>query len=93
MHITTREFVNNPEQATHNSQTEPVIITRGGKPRSVLLSYDSYLAIQQPQSKVETLFDCFAAGDPAVADIELNIPPRSTAQRPPVSFGSDRSEG
>lgn len=88
MQITSREFNQDVARAKRESLHEPVIITDRGVPKHVLMSYASYQAIQEknPPEPALSLLQRFAQAHPDVADIDLDIPPRSTAQRPPVEF-------
>lgn len=84
MIISSREFNQNFSQARKAAESEPVIITNRGEPALVLMSYAEYQSQkQQPQKSIAEML---GAADPAVADIELEIPPRSKAQRRPVEF-------
>ncbi len=88
MYMTSREFNQDLARAKRESLHSPVIITDRGTPKHVLmdfLEFEQLMQVANPKPQ-KTLFDCFAEGDPQVADIELEIPPRSTAQRPPVDF-------
>lgn len=85
MQMTSREFNQDLGRAKRESLREPIIITDRGAPKHVLMSYEEYqLMIQKkPQSAYEWLCSLEHAD---VSDIELDIPPRSTAQRPAVEF-------
>ncbi|MDO5091074.1 MAG: type II toxin-antitoxin system Phd/YefM family antitoxin [Cardiobacteriaceae bacterium] len=82
--ITNSEFQQDSRKAQKAAETAPVFITKRGKPAQVLMSYADYqkLADKRP-SAADTLR---ALPHPDVADIELDIPPRSKAQRRPVEF-------
>lgn len=88
MQMTSREFNQDLGRAKRESLNEPVIITDRGVPKHVLMSYEDYQAIGEANASkpVVTLLQRFAAADPIVAEIDLDIPPRSTGQRPPVEF-------
>ena len=85
MQMTSREFNQDLGRAKRESLREPIIITDRGAPKHVLMSYEEYQLIIQkkPQSAYEWLCSLEHAD---VSDIELEIPPRSTAQRPAVAF-------
>lgn len=85
MQMTSREFNQDLGRAKRESLREPIIITDRGAPKHVLMSYEEYQLIIQkkPQSAYEWLCSLEHAD---VSDIELEIPPRSTAQRPAVEF-------
>lgn len=85
MIMTSREFNQNTSLAQRYAQTTPVIITNRGKPAYVLVKYEDF---DKPQVRPQkTIADALADISPDCADIELPIPPRSKAQRPPVDFG------
>jgi hypothetical protein len=84
MLISKQEFSQNTQ--ANLAQTEPVFITEQGQIVKVMLSYEEYQNLKKPSSKNKTLLNCFAAGNPEVADVELEIPPRSKLQRPSVDF-------
>ncbi len=88
MQMTSREFNQDLGKAKRQSLNEPVIITDRGVPKHVLMSYEAYQTMRKnhAEESVVTLFQRFAEANPDVADIELEIPPRSKAQRPPVEF-------
>lgn len=80
MHIMTcRQFNQSIGQAQRATQTAPVFITNRGKTAYVLMSKSDYdkLTQQQPQ----TLAQWYERADPAVADVEWEMTPRSTASR------------
>ncbi|WP_022951216.1 type II toxin-antitoxin system Phd/YefM family antitoxin [Leucothrix mucor] len=85
MQMTSREFNQDLGRAKRESLREPIIITDRGAPKHVLMSYEEYQLIIQkkPQSAYEWLCSLEHAD---VSDIELDIPPRSTAQRSAVEF-------
>lgn len=85
MQMTSREFNQDLGRAKRESLKQPVIITDRGVPKHVLMSYEDFQAVYQ--KKYQSVYDWLCSLDHAdVADIELDIPPRSTAQRPPVEF-------
>lgn len=84
MIMTSREFNQQLSQAQKAAKVAPVIITNRGKPAFVLMSYSDYTQHNHEQKK--SIAELLADTDPACADIELEIPPRSKAQRPPVEF-------
>ncbi len=87
MYMTSREFNQDLARAKRESLHSPVIITDRGTPKHVLLSFVEFKSYQnktQPHKNALEMFMNVEHDD--VADIELEIPPRSTAQRPPVDF-------
>lgn len=85
MQMTSREFNQDLGRAKRVSMREPLIITDRGTPKHVLMSYEEYqlMTTKKPQSVYDWL--CSLEHDD-VSDIELDIPKRSTAQRPSVEF-------
>lgn len=85
MEMTSREFNQDLGRAKRESMREPIIITDRGAPKHVLMSYEAFqlMTTKKPQSAYEWLCGLEHAD---VSDIELVIPPRSNAQRPPVEF-------
>ena len=82
--MTSREFNQRLNQAQRSAQTAPVIITNRGEPAYVLMSYAEY---QKHLKPVQTIAQAFANYEyPEVADIELDIPPRTPARRPEVEL-------
>ena len=55
---------------------EPVIITNRGMPAFVLMSYAEYEKVQQAKPFV-SIADALCPSNPDVADIELELQPRS----------------
>lgn len=84
MIMTSREFNQQLNQAQKAAKIAPVIITNRGKPAFVLMSYADYEKLDEKPKK--SIAELLADADPACADIEFEIPPRSTAQRRPVEF-------
>lgn len=82
--MTSREFNQKTSLAQKHAQTAPVIITNRGKPMFVLIKYADYQVKQTPK---RTIADALADPNPASADVELELPSRSQAQRKPVDFG------
>ena len=81
--MTNQEFKQNVNQAQNAAQTEPVIITDRGEPAYVLMTYAEYEKTLQSKS-VRSSLDALMPLD--AADIELELQPRSRAQRRPVDF-------
>lgn len=81
--MTNQEFKQNVSQAQKTAQTEPVIITNRGEPAYVLMTYTEYEKTLQSKS-VRSGLDALMPLD--AADIELELQPRSRAQRRPVDF-------
>ena len=87
--MTNQEFKQNVSQAQKTAQTEPVIITNRGEPAYVLMTYTEYektLQSKSVRSGLDTLMPLDAA------DIELELQPRSRAQRRPVDFEDQPAE-
>lgn len=82
--ITSREFNQNASKAQKAAETAPVFITRRGELAHVLMNYAEYQKLtKQSKSAANVLLNL---NHPDVADIELDIPPRSKAQRRSVDF-------
>lgn len=81
--MTSREFNQQIGQAQRAAKTAPVFVTNRGKTAFVFLNYEEYQRLIGGRSAYEAL--C-AMDVPAVDDIELEIPPRSTAQRQLADF-------
>lgn len=87
--MTNHEFKQNVSQAQKTAQTEPVIITNRGEPTYVLMTYTEYEKTLQSKS-VRSGLDALMPLD--AADIELELQPRSRAQRRPVDFEDQPAE-
>lgn len=85
--MTSREFNQRTHEAQKAAREAPLLITQRGKPDLVIMSYREY---EKVTAQSKTLLDVFSEGDAellaAVADIELDIPPRRPYQRKPVEF-------
>ena len=81
--MTNQEFKQNVSQAQKTAQTEPVIITDRGEPAYVLITYTEYEKTLQSKS-IRSGLDALMPLD--AADIELELQPRSRAQRRPVDL-------
>ncbi|MDO5651497.1 MAG: type II toxin-antitoxin system prevent-host-death family antitoxin [Moraxella sp.] len=84
--MTSREFNQRTNEAQKAAHKAPLLITNRGKPDLVVMSFGEYqnLSGKQPE---RTLYEALLAYDgPDVSEIELDIPPRSKAQRRPVEF-------
>ncbi len=88
MYMSSREFNQNLAKAKRESLIEPVIITDRGKPKHVLMSFERFERVLNTHNKEKkSALDMFMdLQHPDVADIDLEIPPRSNAQRPEVDF-------
>ena len=87
--IGSREFNQHPSKAQKQATTAPVFITTHGMMSHVLISYDEYRRLTgRLQNALEALSPA-AELAAKLEGVELEIPPRSTAQRPPVDFGED----
>ena len=81
--MTSREFNQHVSQAQKAAQSDPVIITNRGEPAYVLMTYTEYEKTLQSKS-VRSGLDALMPLD--ATDIELELQPRSRAQRRPVDF-------
>ena len=84
--MTNQEFKQNVSQAQKTAQTEPVIITNRGEPAYVLMTYTEYEKNVHRNKPFISIADALCPSDPNVADIDLELKPRSRAQRRPVDF-------
>lgn len=75
--MTSREFNQDTSLAKRAARSGPVIITDRGKPAHVLLSYEAYLEMVQPQQSIAELLACSEA-----ADVDLEIPRFEDKARP-----------
>ena len=87
--ISSRYFNQHTSKVQKAAEQAPVIITRRGEPSHVLMSIADFRrltgeAVEMPPRDV--LAYLMNADHPDVSDIELEIPPRSKAQRRPVEF-------
>ena len=87
--MTSREFNQHVSQAQKAAQSDPVIITNRGEPAYVLMTYAEYEKTLQSKS-VRSGLDALMPLD--AADIELELQPRSRAQRRPVDFEDQPAE-
>ena len=83
--MTSREFNQHTYRAQQEAEKSPVVITNRGRPAHVLLSYADYQKLTGGRRSALEALQSLNYPDTA-ADIELEIPPRSKAQRPPVDF-------
>lgn len=83
--MTSREFNQHLSQAQKAAQTEPVIITNRGEPAYVLMSYAEYEKQVYPKP-FRSALEALASNNPDLADIELELQPRSKGQRRPPDF-------
>ncbi|PJG83029.1 type II toxin-antitoxin system Phd/YefM family antitoxin [Caviibacterium pharyngocola] len=86
MIITSREFNQHLSKAQKSAMIEPVIITNRGEPAFVLMSYQEYENSKKAKPEFKSALEALTPTDPLVGEIELEIPPRSKAQRRPVEF-------
>ncbi|WP_419843569.1 type II toxin-antitoxin system Phd/YefM family antitoxin [Actinobacillus pleuropneumoniae] len=82
--ITSREFNQNLGKAQKAALTAPVIITNRGEPAFVLMNYTEYE--RQTAPVFRSALEALTPSDRNVADIELELQPRSRGQRRPVEF-------
>ncbi|QIM62071.1 prevent-host-death protein [Pasteurellaceae bacterium Orientalotternb1] len=83
--ISSREFNQHLSQAQKAAQLAPVIITNRGEPAYVLMSYAEYEKQLQSKPFLSAL-EALTPSDPALADIEFELQPRSRGQRRPVDL-------
>ncbi len=84
--MTSREFNQHVSQAQKAAQSDPVIITNRGEPAYVLMTYAEYEKNVYHNKPFISIADALCPSDPKVADIDLELKPRSRAQRRPVDF-------
>jgi len=75
--LSSREFNQDTSRAKKASLEGPVFITDRGKPAHVLLSIEEYQRITGQRRNIADLLAM-----PGLADIELEIPPRTERARP-----------
>ena len=81
--ITSREFNQRSSQAQKYALEEPVIITNRGTPAFVLMSYTEYEKVQQAKPFRSALEALLPIDND---DVELELQPRSRAQRRPIDL-------
>uniref|UniRef100_UPI00359FA356 type II toxin-antitoxin system Phd/YefM family antitoxin n=1 Tax=Glaesserella sp. TaxID=2094731 RepID=UPI00359FA356 len=81
--MTSREFNQRSSQAQKYALEEPVIITNRGTPAFVLMSYTEYEKVRQAKSFRSALEALLPIDND---DVELELQPRSRAQRRPVDL-------
>lgn len=81
--MTSREFNQRSSQAQKYALEEPVIITNRGTPAFVLMTYAEYEKTKKAKPFRSALDALLPTDD---ADIELELQPRSQAQRRSVDF-------
>ncbi|MBS9781667.1 MAG: type II toxin-antitoxin system Phd/YefM family antitoxin [Gammaproteobacteria bacterium] len=88
MYMSSREFNQNLAKAKRESLIDPVIITDRGKPKHVLMSFERFERVLETHNEEKkSALDMFMdLQHPDVADVDLDIPVRSNAQRPEVDF-------
>ena len=75
--LSSREFNQDTSQAKKAAAEGPVFITDQGKPAHVLLSIDDYRRLTGQHRNIADLLAM-----PGLADVELDIPPRTERARP-----------
>lgn len=83
--MTCQDFNRHTNKAQSLADHEPVIITKRGKPAYILQSYQSANQKKQP----ETLAEWFSQANPEIADVDWDLPPRSTAQRAELDWSDE----
>ncbi|WP_373768023.1 type II toxin-antitoxin system prevent-host-death family antitoxin [Glaesserella sp.] len=81
--MTSREFNQRSSQAQKYALEEPVIITNRGTPAFVLMSYTEYEKVRQAKPFRSALEALLPIDND---DVELELQPRSRAQRRPVDL-------
>lgn len=81
--MTSREFNQRSSQAQKYALEEPVIITNRGTPAFVLMSYTEYKKVQQAKPFRSALEALLPIDND---DVELELQPRSRAQRRPIDL-------
>lgn len=81
--MTSREFNQRSSQAQKYALEEPVIITNRGTPAFVLMSYTEYEKVQQAKPFRSALEALLPIDND---DVELELQPRSRAQRRPIDL-------
>ena len=75
--LSSREFNQDTSRAKKAAAKGPVFITDRGKPAHVLLSIDDYRRLTGQHRNIADLLAM-----PGLADVELDIPPRTERARP-----------
>ncbi|HUN42127.1 MAG TPA: type II toxin-antitoxin system Phd/YefM family antitoxin [Acetobacteraceae bacterium] len=75
--LSSREFNQDTSRAKKAAAKGPVFITDRGKPAHVLLSIDDYRKLTGQHRNIADLLAM-----PGLADVELDIPPRTERARP-----------
>ena len=75
--LSSREFNQDTSRAKKAAAKGPVFITDRGKPAHVLLSIDDYRRLAGQRRNIADLLAV-----PGLADVELDIPPRTERARP-----------
>lgn len=75
--LSSREFNQDTSRAKKAAAEGPVFITDRGKPAHVLLSIDDYRRLAGQRRNIADLLAM-----PGLADVELDIPPRTERARP-----------
>jgi len=75
--LSSREFNQDTSRAKKAASKGPVFITDRGKPAHVLLSIEDYRRLTGQHGNIADLLAM-----PGLADIELDIPPRTERARP-----------
>lgn len=74
--------------AKHRKRRTPnqSLLSTGGEPAYVLMTYTEYEKNVHRNKPFISIADALCPSDPNVADIDLELKPRSRAQRRPVDF-------
>jgi prevent-host-death family protein len=75
--LSSREFNQDTSRAKKAAAEGPVFITDRGRPAHVLLSIDDYRRLAGQRRNIADLLAM-----PGLADVELDIPPRTERARP-----------
>ncbi|OPH39297.1 prevent-host-death family protein [Moraxella lacunata] len=88
MQMTSREFNQRTSFAQRQADVAPVIITKRGEPSYVLMTFADYQKTQELsefKTAKEVLLSLELSDD--LAELDFELPVRSTAQRSLVDFG------
>lgn len=76
--VSSREFNQSAAAAKRAARDGPVLITDRGRPSHVLLSYEQYRQLRDPNARLSDIL----SRTPGVADIDFELPDREHRERP-----------
>jgi prevent-host-death family protein len=79
--LTSREFNQDRARVKRAAKMGPVIVTERGKPNLVVLNFEEYQKRLPKRPSLGDLLSC-----PEIADIELDIPPRTIQTHREIDF-------